>query len=78
MEIKPQYRIDLDKLAETAAIAKANADRLGVSLLMALKSFPLPAAFPTLKPYIEGVTASGLFESKLGRLLGKAFCAFCA
>ena len=70
--MKPQYRIDLDKLAETAAIAKANADRLGVSLLMALKSFPLPAAFPTLKPYIEGVTASGLFESKLGRLLGKS------
>jgi carboxynorspermidine decarboxylase len=70
--VKPQYRIDLDKLAETAAIAKANADKLGVSLLMALKSFPLPAAFPTLKPYIEGVTASGLFESKLGRLLGKA------
>ena len=69
--MKSQYRIDLDKLAATAATARANADRLGVKLLMALKSFPLPAAFPALAPYIEGVTASGLFESKLGRILGK-------
>ena len=69
--MKPQYRIDLDRLAETAAIAKANADRLGVRLLMALKGFPLPAAFPTLAPYVEGVTASGLFEARLGKLMGK-------
>ncbi len=69
--MKPQYRIDLDKLAETAAIAKANADKLGVHLLMALKGFPLPAAFPTLAPYVEGVTASGLFEARLGKLMGK-------
>lgn len=69
--MKPQYRIDLDKLAETAAIARGNADRLGVRLLMALKGFPLPAAFPTLAPYVEGVTASGLFEARLGKLMGK-------
>ncbi len=69
--MKPQYRIDLDKLAETAAVAKANADKLGVHLLMALKGFPLPAAFPTLAPYVEGVTASGLFEARLGKLMGK-------
>ena len=69
--MKPQYRIDLDSLAETAAVAKANADRLGVHLLMALKGFPLPAAFPTLAPYVEGVTASGLFEARLGKLMDK-------
>jgi len=69
--LKPQYRIDLDQLAETASIAKANADKLGVKLLMALKGFPLPAAFPTLAPYVEGVTASGLFEARLGKLMGK-------
>ena len=71
MSLKPQYRIDLDKLAETAAVAKTNADRLGVHLLMALKGFPLPAAFATLAPYVEGVTASGLFEARLGKLMGK-------
>ena len=69
--MKPQYRIDLDSLARTAEVARANADKLGVRLLMALKGFPLPAAFPTLAPYVEGVTASGLFESRLGKLMGK-------
>ena len=69
--MKPQYRIDLDRLAGTAAVAKSNADRLGVRLLMALKGFPLPAAFPTLAPFVEGVTASGLFEARLGGLMGK-------
>lgn len=69
--MKPQYRIDLDSLAKTAEVARANADKLGVRLLMALKGFPLPAAFPTLAPYVEGVTASGLFESRLGKLMGK-------
>ena len=66
-----EYVINLDKLEATAKIAKANADALGVHLLMALKGFPLPAAFPTLAPYLEGVTASGLFEARLGKLMGK-------
>lgn len=69
--MKPRYVIDLDRLAETARVARGNADRLGVRLLMALKSFPLPAAFPALAPYVEGLTASGLYEAKLGRLMGK-------
>lgn len=62
-----RYIIDLDELEATAKIAKANADALGVHLLMALKSFPLPAAFPTLTKYVEGFTCSGLYESKLAR-----------
>ena len=69
--MKPRYIIDLDQLAATAKVARANAERLGVRLLMALKSFPLPAAFPTLAPYVEGLTASGLYEAKLGRLMGR-------
>lgn len=66
-----RYIIDLDELEATAKIARANADALGVRLLMALKSFPLPAAFGVLKPYLEGVTASGLYEAKLGKLMGR-------
>ena len=60
-----RYVIDLEKLEATAKIARANADRLGVHLLMALKSFPLPAALPTLAKYVEGFTCSGLYEAKL-------------
>lgn len=63
--MKPRYVIDLDLLEKTARIAKGNADRLGVRLLMALKSFPLPSAFPTLAPFVEGWTASGLYEARL-------------
>jgi carboxynorspermidine decarboxylase len=69
--VKPRYIIDLDRLAATAKIAKGNADALGVHLLMALKSFPLPAAFPAIAPYVEGVTASGLYEARLGALAGR-------
>ena len=65
--MKPRYIIDLDKLAETARIAKGNAGCLGVHLLMALKSFPLPSAFPALLPSVEGFTCSGLYEAKLAR-----------
>lgn len=66
-----RYIIDLDELQATAEIAKANADALGAKLLLALKGFPLPAAFPTLAPYLMGVSASGLFEARLGKLMGK-------
>ncbi len=63
-----KYKIDLDRLAADFATAKTNADGLGVSLAMALKGFPCPAAFPVIAPYISAVTASGLFEAKLGAL----------
>ncbi|MBE6382239.1 MAG: hypothetical protein E7049_04385 [Lentisphaerae bacterium] len=69
--MKPRYIIDLDRLERTAKVAKDNADRLGVHLLMALKSFPLPAAFPALAPFLEGVTASGLYEARLGAMMGR-------
>ena len=65
-----KYKIDLDALAATFAVAKANTDALGIGLLMALKGFPCPPAFSTVAPYLRGVTASGLFEAKLGALMG--------
>ena len=60
-----RYVIDLDRLEETGKVARVNAEKLGVHLLMALKSFPLPAALPTLAKYVEGFTCSGLYEAKL-------------
>ena len=69
--MKPRYIIDMDRLEATAKTARANADRLGVHLLMALKSFPLPAAFPAIAPYVEGVTASGLYEARLAAAMGR-------
>ena len=67
----PCYVIDTDRLTENFSAVQKKADRAGLSLLMALKGFPLAKAFPFIKPYIDGVSASGLFEAKLGSKLGK-------
>lgn len=67
----PCYIIDTDKLTANFKNIKEKADKAGLSLLMAMKGFPLAQAFPFIKPFVEGVSASGLFEAKLGSYLGK-------
>ena len=67
----PCYIIDTDKLTANFKNIKEKADNSGLSLLMAMKGFPLAQAFPFIKPFVEGVSASGLFEAKLGSRLGK-------
>ncbi|MBO7093990.1 MAG: carboxynorspermidine decarboxylase, partial [Spirochaetia bacterium] len=67
----PCYIIDTDKLTANFRNIKEKADNAGLSLLMAMKGFPLPKAFPFIKPFVEGVSASGLFEAKLGSGMGK-------
>ena len=67
----PCYIIDTDKLTANFKNVKENADKAGLSLLMAMKGFPLAQAFPFIKPFVDGVSASGLFEAKLGSRLGK-------
>jgi len=62
----PCYIIDTDKLTENFALVRKKVDKAGLSLLMAMKGFPLARAFPLIKPYIDGISASGLFEAKLG------------
>ena len=67
----PCYIIDTDKLTANFKNIKEKADKAGLSLLMAMKGFPLAQAFPFIKPFVEGISASGLFEAKLGSRLGK-------
>lgn len=67
----PCYIIDTDKLTANFKTIEEKADKAGLSLLMAMKGFPLAQAFPFIKPFVEGVSASGLFEAKLGSRLGK-------
>jgi carboxynorspermidine decarboxylase len=46
------------------------ADRLrreaGIKVLLATKSWALPAAFPLMRPYLDGTTASGEYEARMG------------
>ena len=67
----PCYFIDTDILTENFKSIKKKADNAGLSLLMAMKGFPLAQAFPFIKPFVEGISASGLFEAKLGSRIGK-------
>ena len=67
----PSYVIDTDILTENFKNIRKKADNAGLSLLMAMKGFPLAQAFPFIKPFVEGISASGLFEAKLGSRIGK-------
>ena len=67
----PCYVIDTDILTDNLKSIKKKADNAGLSLLLAMKGFPLAKAFPFIKLYVDGISASGLFEAKLGSLMEK-------
>ncbi len=41
--------------------------KTGAKILMALKAFAMPMAFPIIKEYLDGICASGPMEAQLGR-----------
>jgi len=62
----PAYVLDEAKLArnlETAARVKREA---GCKVLLATKAFAMPAAFPMMAKVLDGSTASGLYEARMG------------
>ena len=63
----PAYVADVSRLKrnlETAARIKRES---GCKILLATKAFALPAVFPIMREVLDGTTASGLFEARLGR-----------
>ena len=60
-----QFVISLPALERNARILRAVADESGASVILALKGFATTAAFGTLKPFMDGCCASGLYEAKL-------------
>ncbi|WP_295555379.1 carboxynorspermidine decarboxylase [uncultured Hyphomicrobium sp.] len=63
----PAYVLDVAALKrnlETAARVKREA---GVKILLATKAWAMPAAFPLLKGTLDGTTASGEYEARMGR-----------
>ncbi|MEQ1695702.1 MAG: carboxynorspermidine decarboxylase [Hyphomicrobiaceae bacterium] len=62
----PAYVLDEAKLArnlETAARIKRES---GAKVLLATKAFSMPAAFPMMAKVLDGSTASGLYEARMG------------
>jgi carboxynorspermidine decarboxylase len=62
----PAYLVDERLLVRNLEILKSVQDRTGCKILLALKGFSMFSVFPLISKYLKGVTASSLFEARLG------------
>ena len=63
----PCFLVDENRLVQNLAVLRDVADRTGAKILLAQKAFSMFSAYPLLREYLAGTTASGLFEARLGR-----------
>jgi carboxynorspermidine decarboxylase len=62
----PAYVLDVAALKRNLARAAEIKREAGCKILLATKSFALPAAFPIMRDVLDGTTASGEYEARLG------------
>lgn len=62
----PCYVIDEEALIRNLTILRDIADRAGCKILLAQKAFSMFSVYPLIGRYLDGTTASGLFEARLG------------
>ncbi|HMN37935.1 MAG TPA: carboxynorspermidine decarboxylase [Hyphomicrobium sp.] len=62
----PAYVLDETLLARNLATAARIKRETGCKILLATKAFALPAAFPMMRETLDGTTASGEYEARLG------------
>lgn len=62
----PCFILDLARLRSNLETAKRVREEAGCKILLATKAFALPAAFPMMRDYLDGTTASGEQEAQLG------------
>lgn len=62
----PCYIIDERLLVKNLEILHSVQQRTGCSILLALKGFSMFSVFPLIGKYLKGITASSLFEARLG------------
>ena len=63
----PCYVIDEDRLERNLKQLRSIMDATGCKILLAQKAFSAYALYPKIGLYLNGTTASGLYEAKLGR-----------
>jgi len=61
----PCYIVDRELLEKNLKILKGVADRTGARVLLAQKAFSMFACYPLIGEYLNGATASGIYEAKL-------------
>ena len=62
----PCYVIQEEKLKENLQILKDLRERTGCRILLAQKAFSMYSVYPLIGEYLDGTTASGLCEARLG------------
>jgi len=62
----PAYVVDKRLLRNNLEILKRVQDQSGCKILLALKGFSMHSVFPVVGEYLAGITASSLFEARLG------------
>ena len=62
----PCYIVDERLLIKNLETLKHVQDRTGCNILLALKGFSMYSTFPLAGKYLKGITASSLFEARLG------------
>ncbi len=62
----PCYIVDERLLRKNLEILDSVQRRTGCNILLALKGFSMFSVFPLISKYLKGVTASSLFEARLG------------
>ncbi len=63
----PAYVLDVAALKRNLATAARVKREAGVKILLATKAWAMPAAFPLMRDTLDGTTASGEQEARLGR-----------
>jgi carboxynorspermidine decarboxylase len=63
----PAYVLDVARLQANMSTAARIKRETGCRILLATKAFAMPAAFPFMRDTLDGTTASGLYEARLGR-----------
>lgn len=65
--LSPCYVLESEKLIRNLELINSVQQRTGITIILALKGFAMFSAFPVIKQYLRGTTASSLFEARLGR-----------
>ena len=72
----PCYVLEVAKLRRNLELMKRVQDESGVRIILALKGFSMWSCFDIIKPYLQGATASSVWEAKLAAELGKEVHAY--
>ena len=62
----PSYIVDEGLLIKNLEKLKSIIDRTGCRILLAQKGFSMFYFYPLIKKYLNGTTASSLYEARLG------------